>query len=189
MSPPAGRPSPAAATTVRDATGEDIAQIAAIYRPYVETSKASFETVPPDLGEMARRHADVVARGLPWLVAELDGRIAGYAYAAPYRVRAAYRFTVEDSVYIAPWALGRGCGRALLEALVERCARAGYRAMVAVIGDSANAASIALHKSCGFVPAGTLPSVGWKLGAWVDSVLMLRPLGHGAATPPFTGSL
>jgi L-amino acid N-acyltransferase YncA len=184
MSRALGRPDAGPAIAVRDATADDIAQIAAIYRPYVETSKASFETAPPDEAELARRRAEVVGRGLPWLVAELDGRVAGYAYAAPYRVRAAYRYTVEDSVYVAPWALGRGCGRSLLDALVRRCELAGYRAMVAVIGDSANAASIALHKACGFAAAGTLPNVGWKLGAWVDSVMMVRPLGAGAGAPP-----
>ncbi len=130
----------------------------------------------------------MVQRGLPWLVAERDGTVAGYAYAAPYRARVAYRYTVEDSVYVAPWAVGRGCGRALLDALVARCAAAGFRAMVAVIGDSANTGSIALHKACGFAPAGTLAHVGWKLDQWVDSVLMLRPLGAGASAPPTDGN-
>ncbi len=184
----AGRPGAAPAISVRDAGPEDIEAICAIYRHYVLTSKATFETEPPDAAELARRWADVVQRGLPWLVAERHGQVVGYAYAAPYRVRVAYRFTVEDSVYVAPRALGQGCGRALLEALVARCTAAGYRAMVAVIGDSANAGSIALHKTCGFAPAGTLPSVGWKLGQWVDSVLMLRPLGAGASAPPSDGN-
>ena len=184
MSRAFGRPDAGPAIRVRDATAADIAAICAIYRPYVESSKATFETTPPDEAELARRWGDVRARGLPWLVAEMDGQVAGYAYAALYRARPAYRFTVEDLVYVAPWALGRGCGRALLDALVRRCEVAGYRAMVAVIGDSANAASIALHKASGFAPAGTLRNVGWKLGVWVDSVLMVRPLGAGAEFRP-----
>jgi phosphinothricin acetyltransferase len=174
----------AAGPTLRDAGEDDIAAIAAIYSHHVKTSRASFETEPPSEAEMARRRADVLSRGLPYIVAELDGKVAGFAYAAPYRPRAAYRFTLEDSVYVAPWAMRRGAGFALLAELIARCERLGYRAMVAVIGDSANKPSIALHEAAGFKPAGVLPAVGWKLGLWIDSVLMVRKLGDGATTPP-----
>jgi L-amino acid N-acyltransferase YncA len=126
----------------------------------------------------------VLGRGLPYLVAELEGKIAGYAYAVPYRTRPAYRHTVEDSVYVDPSAARRGVGRALLDALVGACTALGHRQMIAVIGDSANAASIRLHEACGFARAGLLPSVGFKHGRWVDSVLMQRALGPGDAVPP-----
>jgi phosphinothricin acetyltransferase len=174
----------AAGLRLRDAGDDDIADIADIYAHHVRTTRGSFEIEPPSAAEMARRRADVRARGLPYVVAELDGKVAGFAYAAPYRPRAAYRYTLEDSVYVAPWALRRGAGSALLAELIARCESLGYRAMVAVIGDSANKASIALHAAAGFKPAGVLPAVGWKLGVWVDSVLMVRTLGEGAATPP-----
>jgi phosphinothricin acetyltransferase len=126
----------------------------------------------------------VLQRGLPYVVAERDGAVVGFAYAAPYRLRPAYDYTVEDSVYVHRDALGRGVGRGLLERLVADCAAAGCRQMVAVIGDSGNGASIALHTACGFARVGLLPSVGFKFGRWVDSVLMQRPLGPGDATPP-----
>jgi len=158
--------------------------ITAIYRHHVLGGAATFETVPPDEPEMARRRDDVLARGLPYVVAELDGVLAGYAYAAPYRSRAAYRYTVEDSVYVAPTMPRRGAGRALLDALVAACAASSCRQMVAVIGDSANAASIGLHAACGFRHVGLLPGVGFKLGRWVDSVLMQRALGAGERTLP-----
>jgi phosphinothricin acetyltransferase len=139
---------------------------------------------------MARRRAAILAGGFPYLVAvDAAGAVLGYAYAGPYRTRPAYRFAVEDSIYVAPEAAGRGggVGRALLEALVARCEAAGFRLMVAVIGDSGNAASIRLHTACRFRHAGLLPAIGWKHGRWVDSVLMTRPLGEGAATPPPPG--
>ena len=177
---------PKAATGVRlrDATAADMADIATIYAHHVRTTRASFELEPPDSAEMARRREDVLKRGLPWLVAELDGKIAGFAYASSYRPRPAYRYTVEDSVYVAPWAMRRGCGGALLAELITRCEALGYRAMVAVIGGSDNVGSIALHAAAGFRHAGMLPAVGWKLGQWADSVIMTRPLGAGSATPP-----
>ena len=178
---------PRPATTgliLRDAEEGDMAAIAAIYAHHVTTGHASFETEPPDAAEMAHRRADVAQRGLPYLVAELDGKVAGYAYAAPYRTRTAYRFTLEDSVYVAPWAMRRGLGSALLAELIARCEASGYRAMVAVIGGSDNVASVALHAASGFRHAGTLPAVGWKLGKWADSVLMVRSLGPGPQTPP-----
>jgi phosphinothricin acetyltransferase len=170
--------------SLRDATDADLAAIAAIYAHHVRTGRASFELEPPNEAEMGRRRADVLARGLPYLVAELDGTVVGFAYAGPYRPRPAYRYTLEDSVYVAPDAGRRGAGHALLAALIERCTALGYRAMVAVIGDSANAASIRLHEKAGFGHAGTLRSVGWKLGQWTDSILMIRPLGPGDTTSP-----
>ena len=133
---------------------------------------------------MGRRRAHVLALGQPYLVAEIDGRIAGYAYAALYRERPAYRYTLEDSIYIDREMVGRGAGRALLDALITDCARAGYRQLVAIIGDSANQASIRVHAACGFKYAGLLPSVGFKFGRWVDSVFMQRELGEGDRSLP-----
>ncbi len=148
----------------------------------------SFEEEPPAPAELARRRADVLARALPYLVAASpQGAVLGYAYAAPYRARSAYRYSVEDSIYVAPEAGRRGVGRALLSELVRRCTAAGYRQMVAVIGDSANDASIGLHERLGFRRAGLLPAIGFKHGRWVDSVLMQRELGDGAATLPDAG--
>ena len=169
---------------VRASAERDLAAITAIYAHHVLHGLASFEVEPPDAAEMARRRADVLARGLPYLVAEQDGRVAGYAYAAPYRSRPAYRYTLENSIYIDPGVLGRGAGRVLLDALVQACARAGYRQLLAVIGDSANSASIGLHAACGFKQVGLLPGVGFKFGRWVDSVLMQRELGDGERSAP-----
>jgi phosphinothricin acetyltransferase len=174
--------------TVRPSRPDDVAAIAAIYRHHVLNGLASFEEVPPDAAELARRRADIVARGLPHLVASAGApnneRVLGYAYAGPYRPRSAYRFSVEDSVYIAPDALRRGVGRALLGAVIEACTEAGYRQMVAVIGDSGHEASIGLHAALGFTHAGALQAIGFKFGRWVDSVLMQRALGPGAASLP-----
>jgi L-amino acid N-acyltransferase YncA len=169
---------------VREARAPDLPAITAIYAHHVLTGLASFEIEPPDEAEMRRRHAEVRARGLPFLVAESDGAVLGYAYAAPYRTRPAYRFTVEDSVYVEHRHLGRGIGRLLLTSLVSACGQAGCRQMIAVIGDSANTASIALHQRCGFMRVGLLPSTGFKFGRWVDSVLMQRAIGEGDATLP-----
>ncbi|HUX24474.1 MAG TPA: GNAT family N-acetyltransferase [Burkholderiales bacterium] len=173
---------------VRASTPEDVPAIAAIYAHHVLHGLASFELSPPDVNEMARRRAEVLARGLPHLVAEVGGQLSGYAYAAPYRARPAYRYTLEDSVYIRPDCIGRGIGRVLLQALIEACAGAGYRQLVAVIGDSGNAGSIGLHAACGFVRTGLLPGVGFKFGRWVDSVLMQKALGEGDRTLPEEGS-
>jgi L-amino acid N-acyltransferase YncA len=161
---------------LRPAVPGDLAAIAAIYEPEVRHGTATFELEPPDAAELSRRLAKVRAAGLPWLVAELDGQIGGYAYAAPYRDRPAYRFTAEDSVYLAAWARGRGVGRRLLDAVVEAAGDAGMRQMVAVIGDSANLASVRLHRACGFAAVGTLRDVGFKLGRWLDTVVMQRSL-------------
>lgn len=171
---------------VRPAEPRDLPAIQAIYAHHVRTGFASFEEVAPALEEMNRRYDDVVRRGLPYVVAEVEGALAGYGYCSPYRARSAYRFSLEDSVYVREDMQGRGVGRALLGELIARAEQAGYRQMIAVIGDSAHAASIGLHAAAGFLRVGTLRSVGFKFGRWVDSVLMQRTLGEGDATaaPP-----
>lgn len=176
----------AAAPTVRDANEADMAAVQAIYEHHVLKGLATFEEVPPDVAEMARRRQEVLKLGLPYLVAELDGEVVGYSYATTYRPRAAYRYTVEDSIYVADGLGGRGIGRALLRELIVRCEAGPWRQMLAVIGDSRNAGSIGLHASLGFTFIGTLPAVGFKFGGWVDSVLMQRALGEGQATLPET---
>jgi phosphinothricin acetyltransferase len=173
------------APLLRDCREDDIPAIAAIYGHWVTHGLASFEYDPPDAAEMARRRAAVLAGGYPYIVATDEaGRILGYAYASVYRTRPAYRFGVENSIYVAPDAGRGGIGRALLAELIARCTARGFRLMIAVIGDSGNAPSIGLHKACGFTHAGLLPGVGWKHGRWVDSVMMTLPLGEGTATPP-----
>jgi len=169
---------------IRDSAEEDMAAVTAIYGEHVSTGLASFEETPPGLDEMKRRRSVILALGLPYLVAERDGAVIGFAYAGRYRERAAYRLTVEDSVYVDATRRGGGAGRLLLSALIDRCTASGYRQMVAVIGNSANAASIGLHARLGFRMAGVLPSIGFKLGQWVDSVLMSCPLGEGDSTKP-----
>ena len=172
---------------IRNSTDADTAALAAIYQEAVRTGTASFELEPPTTEEFGRRRQAVLAGGYPYLCAELDGQPVGYAYASTYRARPGYRFTVENSVYVAAGLRGHGIGRALMPALVARCEAAGYRIIVAVIGDTANTASIALHAANGFTHAGALPGVGWKLGRWLDSVLMVRPLGPGMSEPPPPG--
>jgi phosphinothricin acetyltransferase len=162
----------------------DVAAIAAIYRHHVLHGLASFEEVPPEPDEIASRRREIVARGLPYLVAERSRRVLGYCYASPYRPRSAYRFTLEDSIYIDAVEVGRGVGRALLGSLLDRCAELGYRQMVAVVGGSDTWPSIRLHAALGFTQVGVLPAVGFKFGAWVDIVLMQRALGCGATTVP-----
>ena len=169
---------------IRPATFADIPVITRIYAHAVRHGTASFELEPPDETEMAQRMKAVVEGQFPYLAAEIDGKVAGYAYASLYRTRPAYRFTVEDSVYIAPDMQRRGIGIALLKALIEACTARGYRQMIAVIGDSDQAASIGVHKACGFEPAGNLKSIGWKFGRWLDTPLMQLSLGPGASTPP-----
>ncbi len=169
---------------MRPAVPADLAAVQAIYAHSVSTGMASFEEVPPPLEEMRRRYDDIVAHGLPYLAAELDGRLAGYGYCTLYRTRSAYRYSLEDSIYVDKDFQGRGIGRAVLAELIARCEGLGYRQIIAVIGDSANAASIGLHASLGFLRVGTLRSSGFKFGRWVDSVLMQRPLGPGDGTPP-----
>jgi phosphinothricin acetyltransferase len=173
------------ALAIRPARTADIPAITRIYAHAVEHGTASFELTPPDQTEMARRMNDLVGRGYPYIAAELDGALAGYAYAGPYRARPAYRLTVEDSVYIAPDIQRRGVGRTLLNALIETAANGGFRQMIAVIGDSTKqAASIGLHEAAGFRHVGILQDVGFKHGRWLDSVLMQRALGDGGATEP-----
>jgi len=170
--------------TLRAATAADVAAITAIYRPAVLQGTASFELEPPDEAEMLRRFQAVTGAGYPYFVAELGGSVAGYAYANAYRTRPAYRFTVEDSIYIAPDAQGKGLGALLLDALVRTCTAQGFRLMVAVIGDSRNYASIVLHRNAGFTFCGTIHSVGYKFGRWLDSVIMELPLGEGDGSAP-----
>jgi phosphinothricin acetyltransferase len=171
--------------SIRPATLSDIPAIARVYSGSVINGTATFELEPPTETEMAERMRHLLDAGFPYLTAELDGAVAGYAYAAAYRIRPAYRFTVENSVYVSPTAQRRGIGRALLDALIEESARRGFRQMIAVIGDSANqVASVTLHKRAGFRVVGTLDHVGFKHGRWLDSLLMQRALGEGAATVP-----
>lgn len=169
---------------LRDSAPGDVEAIAAIYAHHVRFGLGSFEETPPSVEEIRQRREAVQGLGLPFLVAIAGGCIVGYAYAGLYRTRSAYRYTLEDSIYVAPDAARRGVGRALLARLVERCDALGYRQMVAVIGDSGNLASIRLHEMLGFVRIGAQPAIGFKFGRWVDSVLMQRPLGTGAATLP-----
>lgn len=168
---------------LRDATPADLPAIQAIYAPHVLHGSASFELEPPDVAELARRLAAVREAGLPYRVAELDGEVVGYAYATLYRPRPAYRHTAEDSVYVREGLGGQGIGRRLLEEVIEACTLAGFRQLVAVIGDSANRGSIALHQRLGFRLVGTFEAVGFKHGRWVDTVLMQRNLGEGDRTP------
>ena len=169
---------------LRPAAPGDLEAVQAIYAHHVRHSLGTFEEDPPPVEEIARRHAAVRAKGLPWLVAETAGRVLGYAYAGPFRPRPAYRFTVEDSVYVAPDCIGQGAGKALLNALIGECEAMGLRQMIAVIGDSGNAASIGAHRACGFEFKTAIDAAGWKFGRWVDIVWMQRALNGGAALPP-----
>lgn len=173
-----------AAPVIRASRPEDIPAITEIYSVHVRHGLGSFELIPPSTADMSQRREAVLASGLPYLVAELDGRVAGYAYAGPYRPRPAYRYTVENSVYVADWAQRRGVGRALLNALIPACEAAGKRQMIAVIGDSGNHASIELHRAAGFQHVGLLKTVGFKHDRWLDVVIMQRELGAGATLPP-----
>ncbi len=174
------------APDVRAALDADLAAIHEIYAHHVLNDVASFETIPPSLAEMAARRQEVLGKGLPYLVATLDGAVAGYAYANAYRPRAAYRHAVEDSIYVAANAQRRGVGRALLERLIEDCTAQDYRQMVAVIGGSSGP-SIELHARCGFSLAGRLHDIGHKHGRWLDVTYMQRALGPGATTGPGRG--
>ena len=169
---------------IRSAQPRDLAAITAIYDHAVRHGTASFEIEPPDQPEMTRRYETLRAGGYPYLVAELAGEVMGYAYAGPYRARPAYDWSIEDSIYIAPQAQRQGIGGALLERLIAEAEAGGFRQMIAVIGDSANAGSIELHRRAGFRMVGTFDNVGFKFGRWLDSVLMQRPLGIGATAAP-----
>lgn len=173
---------PVSPLTLRPSTDADLPAIQAIYAQAVLEGTGTFETEVPAVEEMGRRRAEVLSRHLPWLVAERDGQILGYAYANYFRPRLAYRFCVEDSIYLSPAAQGQGVGRLLLAELMARCEAAGARQMLAVIGDANNAGSIGVHTALGFTHNGVLKSAGWKFGRWLDVVLMQRPLGQGDAT-------
>jgi L-amino acid N-acyltransferase YncA len=168
----------------RDSVDADIPAIQAIYAHHVANGLASFEEIPPDAAELAQRRRAILDKGLPYIAIDIDGKLAGYAYAGPFRPRSAYRFSVEDSIYVAPGLAGRGLGRALLTALIERTTAWGARQMIAVIGDSANAGSIGLHASLGFRMVGTFRSIGFKRARWVDSVMMQLALGDGDTSDP-----
>jgi len=169
---------------VRPAALADIPAITRIYAHAVDHGTASFELTAPDQGEMTRRFNELTTGGFPYLVAVIDGTVVGFAYAGPYRARPAYRFTVENSVYVAHDSHRRGVGKALLDALIEASTEKGFRLMVAVIGDSNQAASIGLHEAAGFKHAGVFENIGYKFDRWLDSVLMQRALGPGASKPP-----
>jgi L-amino acid N-acyltransferase YncA len=169
---------------VRPALIQDAAGVQAIYAHHVRSGDGTFEEAAPDVAEIARRMGEITGKGLPYVVAEQDGRVMAFAYAAPYRTRAAYRFTLEDSVYVAPDAPRQGFGRAVLQAVVDQCRDIGVHQLVAVIGGTGNAGSIALHTALGFQPAGVLRGVGYKFGRWLDVVNMQLPLNGGVDGAP-----
>ncbi|CAN7687159.1 GNAT family N-acetyltransferase [Paraburkholderia hospita] len=176
--------SPAAAPVIRDATDADFHSIQAIYAHHVLTGVASFEETPPSVDDLRQRRAAVLSHGLPYIVAIVDGKLAGYAYATLYRPRIAYRFTIEDSIYIDDAYRGRGVGRALLAELIERCEQGPWRQMIAVIADGGRGGSLSLHRNAGFELVGTLKAVGFKHGRWLDSTVMQRTLGQGSEALP-----
>jgi phosphinothricin acetyltransferase len=171
---------------IRAAAAADLPAITKIYEHAVRYGTATFELIPPDLAEMTRRFGVLMDGGFPYLVAALEGRVVGYAYTGAYRPRPAYRFTVENSVYLQPAIHRRGIGLQLLQRLITESERRGYRQMIAVVGDSGNAGSIGVHTKCGFQMIGTHPNVGFKFGRWLDTVMMQRALGEGAKTLPHT---
>jgi phosphinothricin acetyltransferase len=172
------------AAEIRPVTEADLPFVTEIYEHAVRYGTATFELIPPDLAEMTRRYTALIEGGFPYFVAAIDGRVIGYAYAGPYRPRPAYRFTVENSVYLQPAIQRRGIGLQLLRRLIAECGSRGYRQMIAVIGDSANAGSIGVHTKCGFRMIGTHPDVGFKFGRWLDTVMMQLALGEGGTTVP-----
>ena len=169
---------------IRPSRIDDIAACAAIYAASVATGTASWEYDSPDIDEFARRRAEVLAKGFPYFIAEVDAHVVGYSYASAFRARIGYRFVVEDSVYVLTDMQGRGIGRRLLMTLIEECVRLGYRQMIAVIGDSANLGSIRMHAACGFEQVALFKGIGFKFGRWLDSVQMQRVLGAGSSTFP-----
>ena len=169
---------------IRPSRRDDIPSVTAIYTHHVLHGTGTFETDPPTEDDMAQRRSDVLAKGLPYLVAEQEGQIVGFAYCNWFKPRPAYRFSAEDSIYMAPGSHGRGLGRALLAELAAQAQSAGVRKLIAVIGDSANAASVGVHRSLGFAHVGVLKSCGWKFDRWLDVVLMEKSLGVGDSTPP-----
>jgi len=177
-------PADPAPVCLRDALEADLPAVQGIYAHHVLHGLGTFEELPPPVDDIKGRHAAIMAAGLPWLVAEIDGCVAGFAYAGPFRARAAYRFTVEDSIYVGDGFARRGVGRALLGELIRRCEAGPWRQMLAVIGDSGNEGSLGLHRTFGFSHLGVMKSVGFKHGRWIDVVMMQRPLGKGDATLP-----
>lgn len=171
---------------IRPCSVDDLAAVHAIYRESVENAVASWELSPPGIDEMRRRYEEIVRGNWPWIVVELDGLVAGYAYAGPFKTRGGYRYTVESSIYVAPPAQGRGLGRALMETLIDVCTERGFRQMVAVIADTGNGSSVGLHRALGFRKVGALPALGYKFGEWRDLVLMQLALGEGDTTLPET---
>jgi L-amino acid N-acyltransferase YncA len=171
-------------STIRASRDPDLPAITAIYAHHVLNGTGTFETVPPTLDEMTARRADVLAKGLPFLVTEDGGQVLGYAYCQWFKPRPAYRFSAEDSIYLHPDAAGKGLGKQLLAVLCDQAQAAGIRKLIAVIGDSANGASIGVHRSLGFEQVGVLKSCGWKFGKWLDVVLMDKTLGQGDMSPP-----
>lgn len=169
---------------IRNSRDSDIATITEIYAHAVLSCTATFELDPPDVAEMARRRQEILNSKYPYFVAEQDGKVLGYAYASYYRTRPAYRFSVENSVYVGTNHRGRGVGKHLMKKLIEQCEIDNYRLMIAVITGSDNNASIALHSSCGFKTTGVLPNVGWKFDQWLDTTFMVLPLGNGPDKPP-----
>ena len=169
---------------IRPSTDTDLPSIARIYAHHVLHGTGTFETTPPSELEMTQRRSDVLGKGLPYLVAELDGTVLGFAYCNWFKPRPAYRFSAEDSIYLAPDAAGKGLGKLLLQELSSQAERAGVRKLIAVIGDSANLGSVGVHTACGFTHVGVLSACGWKFDRWLDVVLMERALGVGSSTPP-----
>jgi L-amino acid N-acyltransferase YncA len=170
--------------TIRPSRDEDVPAITAIYGHHVLHGTGTFETTPPTEADMAGRRADVLSRGLPYIVAEDGGQLLGFAYCQWFKPRPAYRFSAEDSIYLHPDARGRGLGKQLLAELTSRAEAAGVRKLIAVIGDSANQGSVGVHRSCGFAHVGTIASCGWKFGKWLDIVLMEKPIGEANRTSP-----
>ena len=171
-------------STIRPSRDSDLPRMTDIYAHHVLRGTGTFETTPPTEKEMAGRRADVLAKGLPWIVLEDADRVLGYAYCQWFKPRPAYRFSAEDSIYLHPDAAGRGLGRQLLTELMRQAEAAGVRKLIAVIGDSGNASSIGVHRTLGFAPAGTIKSCGWKFGRWLDIVIMDKAIGPGDTSPP-----
>jgi L-amino acid N-acyltransferase YncA len=175
-------------TTIRPSEDRDLAAITAIYSHHVLHGTGTFETTPPTESDMAARRADVLSKGLPYLVAEENGQLLGYAYCQWFKPRPAYRFSAEDSIYMHPDAAGKGLGKALLAKLAEEAQAVGVRKLIAVIGDSSNLGSVGVHRTLGFSHVGSFKSCGWKFGRWLDIVLMEKSIGEGDTTPPETGA-
>ncbi|KQT11520.1 GNAT family N-acetyltransferase [Ramlibacter sp. Leaf400] len=169
---------------IRPSTEADLPAITAIYSHHVQHGTGTFETTPPTELDMAGRRADVLGKGLPWLVAEQDGRVLGYAYCQWFKPRPAYRYSAEDSIYLHPDAAGKGLGKQLLAALMAQAESVGVRKLIAVIGDSSNAGSVGVHRALGFTPVGTIANCGWKFERWLDIVLMEKAIGAGSSTAP-----